>query len=244
MWNIVFFWTLRQLLQKNMSTCVSKTQVVPDFIILQYFRERIWRYLSLNLSLSTLLVNHWMLTRLLNTNTYKQKRGYSAKECIKWSTSILPWSRVINMNRPNMEFPEFPSEKSRSKAGAWVRKGLVLSDRKRKLSIQIQIQYKRTIQVWSWLLDFLSGANWKGRSWQKISWQAAAPPPFFLPPILTHWYTWCKSALAVVVHLVHIGTPLTKATLTSTSLQNCYSDTLTQLVPTPNQRELLIDYSA
>ena len=64
------------------------------------------------------------------------------------------------------------------------------------------------------------------------------------PPILTHWYTWCKSALAVVVHLVHIGTPLTKATLTSTSLQNCYSDTLTQLVPTPNQRELLIDCSA
>ena len=172
------------------------------------------------------------------------KGGYSTKECIKWSTSILPWSRVINMNRPNMEFPEFPSEKSRSKAGAWVRKGLVLSDRKRKLSIQIQIQYKRTIQVWSWLLDFLSGANWKGRSWQKISWQAAAPPPFFLPPILTHWYTWCKSALAVVVHLVHIGTPLTKATLTSTSLQNCYSDTLIQLVPTPNQRELLIDCSA
>ena len=70
------------------------------------------------------------------------KGGYSAKECIKWSSSILPWSRVINMNRPNMEFPEFPSEKSRSKAGAWVRKGLVLSDRKRKLSIQIQIQYK------------------------------------------------------------------------------------------------------
>ena len=161
-----------------------------------------------------------MLTRLLNTNT---KSGYSAKECIKWSTSILPWSRVINMNRPNMEFPEFPSEKSRSKAGAWVRKGLVLSDRKRKLSIQIQIQYKRTIQVWSWLMDFLSGANWKGRSWQKISWQAAAPPPFFLPPnpdtlvhlvqkrsgcggtLGAHWYTFNPSFW--LVHLCRIATP-------------------------------------
>ena len=76
---------------------------------------------------------------------------------------------------------------------------------------------------------------------------AVQASPFFLPRLwilTTRWYTWCKSALAVVVHLVHIGTPLTKATLTSTSLQNCYSDTLTQLVPTPNQRELLIDCSA
>ena len=135
------------------------------------------------------------------------KGGYSAKECIKWSTSILPWSRVINMNRPNMEFPEFPSEKSRSKAGAWVRKGLVLSDRKRKLSIQIQIQYKYR----STAHRFSLRCQLKGEILTENILTGCCTSPFFLPPILTHWYTWCKSALAVVVHLVHTGTPLTKA---------------------------------
>ena len=144
------------------------------------------------------------------------------------------------MNRPNMEFPEFPSEKSRSKAGAWVRKGLVLSDRKRKLSIQLQIQYKYR----STAHRFSLRCQLKGEILTENILTGCCTSPFLPPPILTHWYTWCKSALAVVVHLVHIGTPLTKAALTSTSLQNCYSDTLIQLVPTPNQRELLIDYSA
>ena len=147
------------------------------------------------------------------------KGGYSAKECIKWSTSILPWSRVINMNRPNMEFPEFPSEKSRSKAGAWVRKGLVLSDRKRKLSIQIQIQYKYR----STAHRFSLRCQLKGEILTENILTGCCTSPFLPPPnpdtlvhlvqkrsgcggtLGAHWYTSYQSFW--LVHLCRIATP-------------------------------------
>ena len=142
------------------------------------------------------------------------------------------------MNRPNMEFPEFPSEKSRSKAGAWVRKGLVLSDRKRKLSIQIQIQYKYR----STAHRFSLRCQLKGEILTENILTGCCTSPFLPPPnpdTLVHLVqkrSGCGGTLGAHWY--------TKATLTSTSLQNCYSDTLIQLVPTPNQRELLIDCSA
>ena len=148
------------------------------------------------------------------------KGGYSTKECIKWSTSILPWSRAINMNRPNMEFPEFPREKSRSKAGAWVRKGLVLSDRKRKLSIQIQIQYKYR----STAHGFSLRCQLKGEILTENILTGCCTSPFLPPPQSWHigtpgakalwlwWYTWCTLVqllpkLLWLVHLCRIATP-------------------------------------
>ena len=151
------------------------------------------------------------------------KGGYSAKECIKWSSSILPWSRVINMNRPNMEFPEFPSEKSRSKAGAWVRKGLVLSDRKRKLSIQIQKHNtskkpatKKCSGIFSPVptergdLDrkYLDRLLHLPLSSSPQSWHIGTPGA---KALWRWWYTWCTLVhllpkLLWLVHLCRIAT--------------------------------------